>query len=103
MFVLVFIKNPYAVQIIYSHFSVGVDDFLIFQHDSHMDNSSFFILKKRQIADFSLFDKIQNISRLSLLVCITRQLNAINFINNLGKTTAIYPKKTSPAPQIGNI
>ena len=98
-----FIENSRGVQRVNTDFSECVNNFIMIQQNPDVNNFTFGIFKKSQIAGLTFLHKTQNFTNFCLLICIARQSNAVRFINQLHKTAAIYTEKAAPTPEIGHI
>ncbi|MNY58492.1 hypothetical protein D3C86_1948330 [compost metagenome] len=96
--ILVFVENPRRIQTVNPHFSVCVNDFLICQNKTNVNNSTFRVFKKCQIARFRFLNESQNFADFCLLISISWDFDAMNFINDLRKTTAIDSEKAFSTP-----
>ena len=54
---IVGMKNAIMIKFINAHRTACVDDLLIFQYDTYMNNVPFFIIKKCQVACLRFFHK----------------------------------------------
>ena len=94
------VVNTVMVQLVDPHFAVRVNDLLIFQHNAHVNNAAFGVLKKSDIANPGLTYEMHFLAQSNLLVCIARQLNATNTHNLLRESGTIYAENGFPAPNV---
>src|SRR5699024_4751027 len=92
------IENTGVVNAVDTHFSMGVNDMIVFHDDAHMGDFSFGIIEKRQVSGIAFFDKTERFPLLGLLGSIAGKPMPGHFIDHLGKSAAIDSKGRFSAP-----
>ena len=98
MDVSVGVKNPGLIQAIDAHFSVGMQDVVVFHNQPDMGDFTLGVVKKRQIARSAFFDKTQGFPQEGLVFGVPWNGGSAQAIHHLSESAAIDPKRSFAAP-----